>query len=191
MKRFTQVFIAILILSFSHLMAQSGKAHIGSISGTVADAVTGEVLPYAKVTLVGYQAGAITDEGGNFEFPYLPSGPYTLKVTYNGYQESRLVNVQVRNHKETCLHPTLFQDNQSQEAWVISDGTPQNGLIELETVTIYGDGPALYSITDGNNQDDASEDEYHAEEYEDTTPPKHRFYHVVNEFIISLISGLF
>src|SRR5208282_3279254 len=60
-------------------LAQNG----GSIDGTVSDP-NGAVVPGAKVTatqtMTGYSVTAETTPAGIYNFPLLPTGPYTITV---------------------------------------------------------------------------------------------------------------
>lgn len=61
----------------------------GTIVGTVVDP-SGAVIAEASVTVTHQETGAsrsmTTDAAGNFHFPSLPVGPYTLKVEKPGFQ---------------------------------------------------------------------------------------------------------
>ncbi len=58
-----------------------------SVSGRVIDATTNEPLMYANVAFTELTAGTTTDENGEFLFSGIPSGTYTVSVTYIGYTE--------------------------------------------------------------------------------------------------------
>jgi hypothetical protein len=81
----------------AHLVrAQAGVS--GLITGSVTDA-SGAVIPGASVnlhnSLTGYDRTRPADAGGNFEFPNLPFGNYTLTVRQKGFQvSSQNVSVQ-------------------------------------------------------------------------------------------------
>ena len=63
------------------------------VSGTVTDARTGAGLKGALVTLKETDQTARTDELGNFRFPSVPPGEYTLRVSFLGYAgQSVLIN---------------------------------------------------------------------------------------------------
>ena len=68
------------------LYAQTTSASVG---GIVKDA-QGGVLPGVTVVLVnparGTEQTAVSDETGNFLFPYVQPGTYTLKLTLAGFQ---------------------------------------------------------------------------------------------------------
>ena len=77
---------AFLIAAASPLSAQTTSA---SVSGTVKDA-QGGVLPGVSVALVdqnrGTQQDVMSDENGNFLFPYVQPGTYTVKLSLTGFQ---------------------------------------------------------------------------------------------------------
>lgn len=82
-----------LVVAF-FAMTTYAFAQTGSISGTVTDSETGEVLPGANVFIQQLQRGASSDAEGNFVIRDVPTGTYTLRVSFIGYQEySREVQV--------------------------------------------------------------------------------------------------
>ena len=56
------------------------------LSGRVYDAESGETLPGAHVYLTAIRVGATTNSAGYFAIPSLPPGPYTVRVSYLGYE---------------------------------------------------------------------------------------------------------
>lgn len=68
--------------------AGTAVAQSGSLSGTVTDAETGEVLPGANVLITELSRGAAVNASGEYEITGVPSGTYQVRVTYIGYNES-------------------------------------------------------------------------------------------------------
>jgi len=60
----------------------------GSISGTVTDAQSGNVLPGANVQIEQMQRGSPVNSQGQYEITDIPAGTYTVTVTFIGYNES-------------------------------------------------------------------------------------------------------
>jgi len=63
-------------------------AQPGSISGTVADSLSGESLPGVNVFLAGISQAATTDMEGRFSFPRIAPGRYELQAGLIGYTPS-------------------------------------------------------------------------------------------------------
>ncbi|MDX1429849.1 MAG: carboxypeptidase-like regulatory domain-containing protein, partial [Rhodothermales bacterium] len=72
---------ALLVVSAMDSRAQNR----GTIQGTVTDAGTGEALPGANVGIVGSLVGTTTDLDGRYSFEVVPSGTYTVRVSFVGY----------------------------------------------------------------------------------------------------------
>ncbi|MCM1153327.1 MAG: TonB-dependent receptor [Muribaculum sp.] len=75
------LFIAIFSVSF----LRSYAAYV-TFSGTLTDASSSEPLPFASVLLMPGNHAAISDEEGHFSMK-VPSGSYTLSVSYLGYDK--------------------------------------------------------------------------------------------------------
>ena len=87
--------LALLLGVTNSLKAQTAT---GQITGTVKDA-SGAVLAKAKVTVAnqsnGFTREATTNDEGNYSFPLLPVGPYTVTVTQSGFSTSKQSNIQL------------------------------------------------------------------------------------------------
>jgi len=82
-----------LVFGCSLAIARPAIAQQGAIQGTVSDGVTGEPLATATVLVVGTARGEFTDDEGSFRID-LPSGTYTVRVSFIGYETlSRRVTV--------------------------------------------------------------------------------------------------
>jgi TonB-linked SusC/RagA family outer membrane protein len=69
-------------------------AQQGTVTGTVTEAETGQVLPGATVQIQGEGTGAATDVEGQYRITGVPTGEQTIRVSFVGYQASeRTVNV--------------------------------------------------------------------------------------------------
>jgi len=68
------------------LSSQIAFAQSGSISGQVTDAKTGDPLPGVNVLIDELQRGAPTDIDGQYEITDVPTGTYSLVVSYIGYE---------------------------------------------------------------------------------------------------------
>ncbi len=74
-----------------------GKAYIGksnknnfSISGLVIDAVSGEPLPFASISIPSTSKGVSTNVDGQYSLPNIPSDTCALLVRYLGYKSRKV-----------------------------------------------------------------------------------------------------
>ncbi len=86
--------IPLIVVSGTNLL--SAQSDNSSLSGSVAD-TSGALLPNAKVTAknnaTGAEQTATTNESGNFTFPNVQTGVYTVRVEAKGFQSSLLNDV--------------------------------------------------------------------------------------------------
>jgi len=60
----------------------------GTVAGTVSDVSTGDVLPFANVSVEGTDLGAAADGSGAFVIENVPAGSYTVTASVMGYKAS-------------------------------------------------------------------------------------------------------
>ena len=75
----------------------------GKLTGSVKDASTGEALIGANIILVGTDFGAATNLDGNFMILNIPPGDYSVKVSYIGYENKIITDVQIIVDQTTLL----------------------------------------------------------------------------------------
>ncbi|HKJ81140.1 MAG TPA: carboxypeptidase-like regulatory domain-containing protein, partial [Ignavibacteriaceae bacterium] len=62
----------------------------GSITGTVKDNETGQLLSSVNVTIHSLKKGTVTDHTGEFQFNNIPKGSYEIVFSFVGYKSSKL-----------------------------------------------------------------------------------------------------
>src|SRR6516165_4888704 len=109
-----------------------GQAVSGTILGTVIDA-TGAVRPGAKVTVVNEGTGlsrtVTSDANGEYTFPSLPTGHYTITVEETGFRTLAMSNIE------------LGVDQHVKVELKLETGTAS------ETMTVVGESPLLQTST--------------------------------------------
>ena len=80
----------------------------GTIRGSVVDSAGHSALIGANVYLLGTAMGSVTDREGEFRIPKVPSGSYTLKISYLGYT-TRELPVTVTSDVTEPIHVALLQ----------------------------------------------------------------------------------
>ncbi len=121
--------LAVCLLASTHAFAQGGGASTtGSINGKVADS-SGGVLPGVTVSAaspssMGVQS-SVTDTGGNYRFPALPPGTYTVTYELPGFNTLKRENISISMGFTATVNVEL-------------------GVASLqETVTVTGDSPVI------------------------------------------------
>src|SRR5215831_1689160 len=94
----TRCLWACILLVISAAGPASGQAVSGTILGTVTDA-TGAVRPDARITAInegtGLQRTTTSDANGEYTFPSLPTGHYTLTAEVAGFRALAVSNIDV------------------------------------------------------------------------------------------------
>jgi hypothetical protein len=130
-RRSLQTLFVLLVCSFvtASAFAQGGGASTtGSINGRVLD-TSGGVLPGVTVSatspsLMGVQT-SVTDSGGNYRFPALPPGTYTVTYELPGFNTMKRENISISMGFTATVNVEL-------------------GVASLqETVTVTGDSPVI------------------------------------------------
>ena len=89
---FQKIYTILLLMLFScsFMLAQTGR-----ISGKVTDKQTGDPLIGANVIVLGTSFGAASDINGDYVIYQVPSGNYSVKASYIGYQDVTVSNIRV------------------------------------------------------------------------------------------------
>ena len=74
----------------------------GGLKGTVKNASTNEPLIGANIVFTGTEIGGATDINGYFSISNIPSGNYTIKISYIGYT-TKLKNITISDNKISNL----------------------------------------------------------------------------------------
>lgn len=125
------ILFLVLIGFFSGIHSNYAQG-VGTISGTVIDKASGEVLPYANVQLEGTSFGTSTNEEGEFVLPQVPAGEYQLLATYIGYLE-QTIPVTVAEGKTLKIKIDLdYAAVQGEEVIVTAQASGQMGAINQQ-----------------------------------------------------------
>ncbi|SHF07045.1 TonB-linked outer membrane protein, SusC/RagA family [Fodinibius roseus] len=109
----------------------------GSLSGTIVDRKNGEVLVGANVYIEELERGVSTDINGEYSLESLPTGEYTLRITYVGYREET-VTITIgdgENRLNIELQPDLFGLDEVVVTGVVGDTETKNLPFTVQRVT--------------------------------------------------------
>jgi len=98
----------------------------GKIRGYVVDEKTQEPIAYANIIVLNTELGAATGDDGYFFILNVPTGTYTVEVSFIGYQTKNIANVVVEYDKTVRLEVNLAPS-----------------AIELSPVTVTSERPAV------------------------------------------------
>lgn len=120
MKRISYLIISFVILltisacssSESNPVDPGVQSSTGTISGTVTESGTGAAVAAATVTLQGSGASVATNASGEFSFPNLDPGSYSITCNKDGYQSSTTtVTVTAGNNAGADMELTRIEPN--------------------------------------------------------------------------------
>jgi Carboxypeptidase regulatory-like domain len=118
------IVVACLLPGTTMLAQLAGK---GAISGIVDDP-TGAAIPNAKVTVTNTATGVsvttTSSSGGDYTFPTLDPGGYTIKVSAPGFQTQQQQNVNV-NALETTTYSPKLTIGATSETVTVTNAPPQ------------------------------------------------------------------
>ncbi|MFK7847171.1 MAG: SusC/RagA family TonB-linked outer membrane protein [Rhodothermales bacterium] len=90
------IIILLILLTGFTFPTQDVNAQ-GTISGAVTDALTGDPLPGATVTVVGSQVGSTTDINGRYQITGVPAGTHLVRARFVGFVPLDRENVVITN----------------------------------------------------------------------------------------------
>ncbi len=116
MKKY--VLILGLLLAFIPLI-EAQKNHMGVIKGRVYNAINNEPIMFVNVAVQGTNIGATTDLDGNYTIAGLKPGMYNVQVTYIGFDDKTLYEIQVNNTRPTVADFALEEASANLEEVVV------------------------------------------------------------------------
>lgn len=114
------------LLFFLPVSAQSQ----GSLRGIVTDSLSGEIIPYANVTIKSTKLGASTNSSGYYFIPSVPAGKRTVLFSYIGYIKKE-VEIEIKSGVINELNLKLSRSS-----------------VNINEVTIVGERNARENETD-------------------------------------------
>src|SRR5215469_2855087 len=123
MKKYLAIFVLISLAALAY-----GQSQTATLSGKVTDQ-TGAVIPQASVTVTGpggKQATATSNQLGDFQIQWLPSGSYSVSATATGFANYSQTGVTLAPGKTQTLNISLQIKVQEEKVNVQGDeGRPQ------------------------------------------------------------------
>lgn len=85
------------------------KVSGSTLQGKVIDALTGEAIIGAAVTITELNKGTFTDQDGTYNFPGLKPGDYTLIVSFMGYNTQKIQEIKIENDAGAKVNVSLSE----------------------------------------------------------------------------------
>ncbi|MCS7018123.1 MAG: TonB-dependent receptor [Cytophagales bacterium] len=120
------LFFAFFLILAGHLWAQQ----LGTIKGTVKDAITKEAIIGANVIVEGTSTGSSTDLDGNFTIK-IASGTYKLKISYVSYKPLQIDNVVVEIGKVALINAFIEEDSRALNEVTVTAERQTNTVVAL------------------------------------------------------------
>jgi len=95
------------------------KGGTGIIQGRVFNAINNEPIMFANVVIEGTSVGATTDLDGNYAITGLAPELYNIQVSYIGFEEKTLYEIQVSNSRPTAADFALEEASTALEEVVV------------------------------------------------------------------------
>ena len=134
-------------------------AQIGTIKGNVTDALTGEAIVGANVSIAGTTQGAAADVNGDFEIPKVKAGTYSLVISFVSYKTDTLRNVSVYPDQTTAINHKMMEESQQLGEVVVSGQRVTNTdyavITEIRKNDLIAVGISSQQITMSQDRDAA------------------------------------
>lgn len=129
-----RLFLSLLgLLYFIHIPHVDSQQLNQTIRGQIVDQISKSPLIGASVSVLGFEPakGAVTDLDGYFTISEVPLGTYTLRVSYIGYSDRLLPEIQVNSGKETVLQVTLEESISEIQEFVVTASEKDRTVNEM------------------------------------------------------------
>ncbi len=140
MFRIRPIFLVLMLLPFIVYAGTTGK-----IAGKVTDSESGEPLAGVNVFLEGTALGAATDIDGFYYIINVPPGTYNMQISFVGYADHIITNVEVAIDLTTKLDVDLRSEILTTESVVVMAERPviQKDVAATQKIVTSADVQAL------------------------------------------------
>ena len=114
----------ILFLIFSTAGLAQAQTLTSTLRGNVKDFETNLPLAGATIQLVGSEKGTVSNAAGDFRFDQLPTGRYTLQVSFLGYETVGVPELLLESGKEKVVAVRLTQAGRQLDAAIVRSSRP-------------------------------------------------------------------
>jgi len=130
--------ILTLLIILSYTQSAYAQDLTQTVKGKITDGETQASLPGAYVILVNTDPiiGAVSDVGGNFKLTKIPVGRRSIKITYIGYEEVFITDVNITSGQEVVLNIKMQESiNKMDEIVIMPDDILSEPINSMATVS--------------------------------------------------------
>ncbi len=109
----------ILSIVLANLFIAISFAQTGIIKGRVVNAISNEPVMFANILVVGTDMGETTDIDGYYTLSGLEPGVYDIQISYIGFKEQTIYEIQVTNNRPTIIDVPLEEYAEQLEEVVV------------------------------------------------------------------------
>lgn len=134
----TALLLAVVVHSFS-LPVKAQSDDLGTITGKVVDAESGEPVIGANVAITGTTKGAATDLDGNYAIRNVEPGNHSLTVTYISYAKQTVTGITVEPGQSQVLDITLQPQTVGMDEVTVTataDQSSSAGLLAIQRKSV-------------------------------------------------------
>ena len=115
-------------------------AQTGTVRGDLIDDENGETIPFANILVAETGDGVSTDLDGKFSIE-LPAGIYTFNVSYIGYADLSVSEIEVKDGEVSIINLRLLEESEVLDEIVVTAKAVRN--TEAALMTIQKKAPGL------------------------------------------------
>ncbi len=141
----------IFFITITIIILQLSFAQKNDVRGVVTDSASGEKIPYAAVTVIGTNRGAVTNNNGFYLIANLPYGTYQIIAATLGYQ-AVTKSVNVRGKEPLTVNFALGSKPVEVEEVVVTGGRKKE-LQEINTSVHVFDQKELQKVPSAAQED--------------------------------------
>ena len=133
-KHFTLFLLLLSVLSYSNTITQT-------VRGVLTDKLTKTPIPGANVVILNTEplVGTTTDELGRFKFDNVEIGRISIKITFVGYYDVTLTNINLQSGKELVLNIEMEEQViMGEEVVIKARANKSDALNKLSMVSARG-----------------------------------------------------
>jgi len=139
-----QFFLFFLLVAVTLSLAQNSRVS-GKIAGLIRDKNSGEALAGVNVQVEGTFFGAATDQDGYYQILNVPTGTYSVTITYIGYAVKKVNSVKIQPEYTTTVNAEMTAE-----------------LIEGEVIEVTAEKPVIQKDVTASIKEITSEEIRHS-----------------------------